>query len=65
MKLGKIKLKDIVDVQLKDDELELLKGGDFPYACSSGACTSSVELVEFYCRQGSGICNSMLVSSNG
>jgi len=65
MKLGTIKLKNIVDVQLKSEELELLKGGDFPYACSSGACTSSAGLVENYCRQGSGICKSMLVSSNG
>ena len=58
MKLEKIKLKNIIDEQLTNDELELLKGGTLPYGCHSGACTTYVQLVEHNCKQGHGVCNS-------
>jgi natural product precursor len=34
MKLEKIKLKNIVDEQLKSEELELLKGGEYGGSCA-------------------------------
>jgi natural product precursor len=62
MKLGKIKLKNIVDVQLSGDELTLLKGGVWPWACNSRACSSAVSVMGTYCLQGYGICKSGIIS---
>ena len=56
MKLEKIKLKNIVDEQLTNDELELLKGGMYVSGCSSFLCSSSVDKNTQYCTNGDPIC---------
>jgi natural product precursor len=61
MKLEKIKLRDIVNEQLTNEELELLKGGYYTSGCTEGVCSGGVNLIDSYtnyCNNGDGVCKS-------
>jgi natural product precursor len=62
MKLEKIKLRDIVNEQLTNEELELLKGGFYSSGCSNNICSAGSEISKntIYCTNGDGVCNHWL-----
>jgi natural product precursor len=62
MKLEKIKLRDIVDEQLTNEELELLKGGNYAIGCTEQVCGSDYILAgnTNYCTNGDGVCKNRI-----
>ena len=65
MKLEKIKFTDIVNDELANRELELLKGGILGSGCTEHICgEGNIDNSTNYCTAGSGICVSTLPSYN-
>jgi hypothetical protein len=60
MKLEKIRLRDIVDEKLTNEELELLKGGFYTLGCSKQVCKDKIDNYTQYCTNGDPICSTGL-----
>jgi natural product precursor len=60
MKLEKIKLRDIVDEKLTNEELGLVKGGFYAWGCGFRVCSSgtNIDTKTQYCTGNDGICSS-------